>query len=726
MAIFSKKVNKSQPMTGIGRIVDELKSHINGSSQINAAVAAKAAFATESLDDADRSALKGAVDSFNVAIESLHHVLKSDGLVKNELTQAQKDAAVAAGVMAGDVGSYFRQPNGRNIAATENMVVVDYTGIEDAATARSFSLEAYDERENRNAAMYSVAYNMQAARQDEFGETFYPTIVVSPDNVGFGVTVRLMMVYDEIKRQTTGALDQFNRKNVIRALADPTILKNELTRIIPVFRDTVNNAMFVDKTVIAPKTYVLEGESIPTQPLKIGAKYSLLGLSQTDALLASGVMDQTDSIDPHITLQTVYISVTDGTNTDILALNVQNLPLSNFTYSTQNNYRTMSLNFDTSSVLLNSANTTVAGAAPVALAGITTNNLILRLNLNLSGSANLQLGDTAVYGNDLSVYSVQDATGNMLDMTAAPQAAIVAMINSGKILGYDLTAYRTNMNRRQRGQLIDTTYFTQMYAVPLLSPITGLHPVNADAQTDASDLSALITATHVRTSNAAVTSLIQAANLLKDYVDARDTAGNGPDILGVGRYLIRPIYNEATIDMATSIDSLKSHERAQDIQAVLVNKIRDLAYRMYRDSEYLAAANAMAGGIAPPPTVIVGTDPVLARYLTVTGDLRTLGNEFNVRIVSTLDNRVSGKIFIAFGDFTGDVNAGPNPLHFGCMAWKPELTLTMPISRDGQISKELTVQPSFLHIVNCPLLSVINVTNVPDTLGKVTVNMHSL
>lgn len=28
---------------------------------------------------------------------------------------------------------------------------------------------------------YSVAYNLQAARQDEFGECFYPTVVIEPE-----------------------------------------------------------------------------------------------------------------------------------------------------------------------------------------------------------------------------------------------------------------------------------------------------------------------------------------------------------------------------------------------------------------------------------------------------------------------------------------------------------------------------------------------------------------
>jgi hypothetical protein len=282
------------------------------------------------------------------------------------------------------------------------------------------------------------------------------------------------------------------------------------------------------------------------------------------------------------------------------------------------------------------------------------------------------------------------------------------------------------MNRRQRGQLINTTRFTQLYNVPLRSPITAIHPINTDDNVEATDVQALVTTTRIRTSNDAVTSLINTAAILREYVDARDFTGAGPEVMGVGRFYVRPVFYNETIDMASVIDSIKSHERAADIQAVLVNKVRDLAYRMYRDSEYKAAADALAGGVAPMPTVIVGTDPVLARYLTVTGDLRTLGGEFDVRIVSSLDQRVQGKIFVAFGVFNDQRNTLVHPLNFGNMFWAPELVLTANISRGNTISKETVVQPRYLFVTHTPVMSVLEVENVPDVLGKVQINFHSV
>jgi hypothetical protein len=718
---FRKTTNNGASSGGpLNLMISRLQENLNSSHVVSTQVA-HSALSLESLRDDESHALYMAGNEISTALEAI----AIDIGIERTLTEAQIKAASAAGILAGDYRAFLAHKLDTPMVSTESMAIVQPFGIEDALSDRSFSLEAYDERENRNAVIYSIAYNMQSARQDEFGETFFPTIVVTPDNVGFGVTVNLMMVYDGIERKLTGVFQDFQKKNIIRAVADPTILRKEQTKIIPNYR--VQSAdKFVANTVVPSHVILLEGESITTAPLLVGKKVDLIGLSQTDTLLAAGIMDQTDSIDPYITLQNVYVSVTDGTATDILKINTLNLPLANFTYSTQNNYRLMTMNFTTTSVLINKLTKQADGSALVALAGIVSGDLITRLELVLNGTVNIETGETTVFGNALAVHTVQDSNGDLLDLTAAPALAIVTTVAAGKIEGYDLQAYRTNMNRRQRGQLIDVTKFTQLYNVPLRSPITTIHPINTDGQTDASDVQALITATRIRTSNEAVTALINTSLLLREYVDSRDLVGTGPDILGVGRFFVMPTYYEESIDMNLAIDSIKSHERAADIQAVLVNKIRDYAFRMYRDSQYKAASDAFAGGISPTPIVIIGTDPVLARYLTVTGDLRTLGGEFDIRIVSSLDTRVSGKIFISFGVFDENRNVGPNPLNFGNMVWSPELVLTANISRGGSISKETVVQPRYLFVTHLPILTVLEITNVPDVLNKVPLNMHSV
>lgn len=709
MTVFKKAAIGAAP-TPLNNMIGMLSQQAVGIATVGAA---RNALSLESINDNQMQELNAVAGNLEAALENIVSEL---GLGK--ATQAQQQAAVMAGVLAKDYPGFLTRKLDMSMIGAEGMGVIN-AQVSDSVSDRSFALEAYDERENRNAVVYSIAYNYQAARQDEFGEAFFPTITLSPDQVGFGIKVNLMQVYDGIERKITGVFEDFHKKNIIRAVANPNVLKKDQTKITPVHR-AQSAAMFA--AGYAASNVNIEGEVISTAPLAFGKKLDLLGLSQTDTLLATGVMDQTDSIDPTVTLQNVYLTFGD----DKIKVSTLNLPLSNFTYSTQNNKFLQSLNFTTTSVLLNKLTKRVDGTALTVLDELLTNDLAVRLEVSISGSVNIETGETVVYGNSVSVHSITDASGNLLDLSSGVAATVVAAVAAGSLAGYDLLAYRTNVNRRQRGQLIDVSPFTQLYNVPLRAPITSMHPATVDGQTDASDVQALIATTRIRTGNEAVTTLLSAAQTLSAYVDSRNVNGTPPDLLGVGRFFVLPAYRYEDLDINVSIDSVKSHERARDIQAVLVNKLRDMAYRLYRDSEYKAAADALAGGISAVPEVIIGTDPVIARYINVEGDLRTLGGEFNVRVVSTLDERMKGKIVMAFAVMDESRNTQPHPLNFGNLVWAPELVLTANLSRGNTYSRETVVQPRYLFVVNTPIMGLLEVTGIPNTLNKVPVQFDAI
>lgn len=722
--LFSKNRKASGlGLSALDTLVQGIRQEVNrNGAALASRQLAGAALSMESIDQSVSLELDQKVSELNHALEG---ICREHGALAG-LTQTQRDAATVAGIIAGDIPGFLQAPVRHNVVAQENQSFLPANGSDFFDARMKPALEAYDEKENKNAVVYSVAYNMQAARQDEFGEAFFPTVVVTPDQVGFTVSIRLIQVYNEVRRQITGALDKFEKKNIIQAVIDPTILRNDQTKIVPVFRDE-SKPNFVAETLLPARNVLLEGEVITTSALAVGKKFSLLGISQTDALLETGLQDTTDSIDTAVALEALYLKVPGATAADdrVIKFSTLRLPSATFTYSVQGNYRLMTLNFSTESLLVNKATKDVANAAVAVLDPIVVGEYSVRLGVQVSGSVNLELADTTAFASEVSVVRVTDKDGNELPLNAGAGATIAALFAGVSVVGYDLDARRTNLNRRMRGQLLDTTFYNQVYAVPLRSAITIPRPLTLGDANDSSDLAALITATHIRTSNAAVDELLRVQDLLREFVNNTDTVHETPEILGVARFLVKPYFAEETLDIATQIDSIKSHERAADIQAVLVNKLRDLAYRMYRDSGYKAAADALAGGVAQVPTVIIGTDPVLARYLTVAGDLRTLGDGFNVKIVSTLNLRMSGKIVMSFGEFGTGKEGVPNPMHFGNMAWKPELTLVLPLHRNGANSKELTVQPSFLHVVNLPVMAVVNVKGIADIVAhKVPVNGH--
>lgn len=725
--LFGGRQMQSQSLAGL--VVEQVSNQIasSGGRLVDQRLV-RGALAIEALNPMQSSDL-------DVAVESLSRVISSNRDL--QVTQAQRDAALAAGILGSEPVEFLRAsvPSASRLAglATESVSVIGTAGVEGAMDNRVVSVEAYDNRENRNVAAYSVAYNLMAARQDEFGEAFYPTVVVTPENVGYEVSIRLHYVTDEVRRAINGSLSKFNRQNIINAAVDPTILRNDQTKIVPVVRSgggaNDSTANFVAAADVTPYAVLLDNASVTTAPLKIGKSIELLGVSQTDAMIASGVLDQTDAIDSSVRLAAVYVKLNFGSGVGatsaVVKFNTLGLPGSDFTAAPQGNTRALSLNFISEAPRVVAATKQVDGSDITEIASLATD--VARLRLSIFGSVTQDTGVTTLNAAAVEVASVTNSGGDRLDLTTGAGAAAAALFAGATVLGYDLVAFRTNSNRRQRGQLIDTQYQRNVYGVPLLPPITALRPVGETEANDNAQLESLITATKLRTSNAAVTSLLAAAARLKEFVNAADHLTAQPEILGVARYMVKATYFEDAINVATDINSLTSSDRADDLQALLINKLRDVAFNLYVSSAYKPAADAINGGASVKPVILVGCDPYIARYLTLSGDTRTLTEQFDLKIVSTWDQRVRGTMFITIAD-PAALNSGvPSPLHFGAMAWKPELTVMMPITRNGATSFELTVQPSFRHIENLPVLGVVSVSGIKEAIAsKISVDMESV
>lgn len=717
--------------TPLEKTMDVLQQNVAQRGQIASEKTVRQALSLESMDQTGRAELQTTLQDLNTLIRS--SVAALHGEVKYSVSQ--ESAGMVAGVLAASPRDTLRvQPREfsqiQGAFASPNTTVIGHSGIADAV-ARQMSLEAYDNKENKNAVVYSVAYNMQAAKQDDFVEAFFPTVVVTPDNTGFMVSVRLHYVQNDARRALAGSLTDFGRKNVIKAVVDPTILRTDQTRLVPVVRTgggaNDSTANFVAAADVTPASVLVDKESVLTAPLKVGKRFDLLALSQTDALIANGVLDVTDAIDSSLRLSAVYVKIPAAGQTPakVVKFDTRNLPFTDFNAVVQGNTRTLQLTFDTKALRLTADTKAVDGSSVDQLSGLTTHSV--RLSASLFGSVVQDTGATIVNTGDVTVATVTTADGQVLAQDKGAGATIAGIFSGATVIGYDLFGYRTNSNVRQRGQLVDTQMLNHLYTVPTLSPITALRPVGETDGMDAAMVSSLVTTTKIRASNAGVTALLEARDFLKSYVNQADATLEQPELLGVARFLVDAKYLEQTLDVAATVDSLKSSERAADVSALIINKIRDMAYRLYTDSAYKAAADAVFEGAAGKPLLIIGTDTTLGRYLTLNGDLRLLGEFFDYKLVETLDKRMRGKIVFSFGMNETYNSGAPNPLHFGVTAYKPELTLMMPIARNGQTSYELTVQPSFRHIVNLPVMGYIEVSNIETVIAdKVKVNFATI
>lgn len=705
---LAQHLRKASAPTQLQKIVGELTSAVRatGHNGLISKEVGAAALSMEAISETAGQSVDYAMNELNTTLE---HISQEFTL---GLTLPQKQAAKAAAMYASDPEGFVRMPHehGMNVNGNNRFVGVS------AGERMRPALESYDEKENRAMSQYSVAYNMQSARQDEFGETLYPTVVVTRDQVGYIVSIQLVTVYEEVRRQISGALDDFNRRNIVHAVRDPSILDNFQTKIVPVYR-TESQANFVPVAALPTTDVILGPDTITTSALAFNKAFSLLGLSQTDSLVAAGLMDSTDAIDTDVKLDNIYLQL-GGPTGSVIKLPVGDIPYAVFTYSVQGSQRLMTLNFNVNKLPIAPTTMRVDGTAPTELAALLTAEAWAQLAITVTGSVDLQTAKTSLMAAVPTVSGIVTSDGVEHPPTSAAQAALVALFDTAVLIGYDLEARRTNSNRRQRGQLLDITNYNQAYNVPLLSPITVPRPLGQGDQTDSSDLNALIVATRIRTSNSAVDELLRVANVLKTYIDqASVSISDTTEILGVSRYLITPFYEYNEIVIPDAVDSITSSQRNDDISATIVNMIRDVTYRMYRDSNYKAASEALAGGATQMPTVVIATEQYLERYIMVTGEMRTLGTVFNVKVVSTPNIRMEGKIFVTF--LAPNAEEGvPSPLSFGNMAWSPELALVLPIHRNGANNKELTVQPSYRHITNLPILGEFLVTGIKEVVSN--------
>lgn len=595
-----------------------------------------------------------------------------------------------------------------------------------AEHAFTLSQEAFDDRELINNLPFSVVFNIQAARQNEFGEAFYPTLVVSPDQATVDVTVRRAMVFNEVRHELSGKTMDFYRRNLVEAVLDHSVLDNQSTKIVPMYVSGGANNNTAHFSTAVGTTLVKQGnEMVPTRPLKFANQFNLIGLSQTNTVQATGTLDNTDTIDHRVVLEEIFVNVTSASvaapnNVAVLKFPTANLIRAGFLKSPEGLDREVMLNFVTDSLPITYQTSDISDVDnPSDTLGYLNTparqGYVLMLGMTVSGQGNLELGNFNLEASRIQIVKVLNklADGTTVEIT---DTAIINALKAEYTFtadSFNLDSRRSNLNRRTRGVQVTTVDQNERFVIPLGQPISCPSPItNTRTSTD---MSAPITAARIINDNNAVTKLFKYADLLSTLELSRDYAVPVPNIEGIGRLMIRPYYEEYELDLLEVTASLKSQDRAADVSAAFVNKIREMSYRAYRDSALQPALDAATGGTGERPVLLIGTDPVILRHIIVSGDTRTVSIAFDHKIVCSYDLRMRDHIFMTF--VREKVN-GPDPLSFGFMAWMPELATQVNLTRQGAVYNETMVQPRSLHVNTCPILMKIKVKNLDKAVGE--------
>lgn len=619
-----------------------------------------------------------------------------------ELEQGQKDAGIIVMAASGDVEKY-------HAAATDTSgdsgLQLDPTTVD----VQNISQESYDAREIANMMPVSVVFNVGAARQDDAMEAVWPTISLTADQAGLNLEVTRNMVHSQFTHTSQGkqSKELFGQRNLVHALIDSSILKNQATEIVPVYNTEAG--IFDEQVGVVERT--IDNVTVDSGALLFNEPFNLIGVGAGSALDPFGARDMTDTIDSLVRLNDLYVEITDdASHTSIVPINVLDLNLTQFQKSQENSDRDVTLSWSTTSVTINGNQLDKNGQLAEALEAFRTSpydKFVIRLKMSANGRLNLADGNGELNSGNVSIDGFykqvirQDGTQDLVPVAESAEVlAAKAKITSLKLRSYTLDARYANLNRRERGLIVRQDTRNARYTIPLQPPITALKPVTDTKSGYAVD-SAIQTA-RVANTTAGVAELMRMDNFLSRYQNSSSFLDENTATIGIGAYMIRPYYEHKVVNMPKLINNVNSHTLAQDISTHLTLLIRDSFAKAMMVSGWMAAQQCSGSGTKEKPTAVIITDPRTAQYLFVQGDTRLLGDSFNAKPVVSQFLEFRDTIFV-LPRREASVNK-PDGLNWGNMFWLPELITNMPIARGGQISNEFTVQTRRRHICHCPIL----------------------
>ena len=717
--------------TIIKSIFDELATRGAGVN-VDANIASKYSLSQESLSTAekqraeqDRASLMSTIDD---TLTSIAAPLSAEGAsISSASINAAKKIAMLTMCSAESLKENFA--NFKSTSEAGVATIGSELFADNVVEVTDLSREAFDGMQTHNALYFSVAYNLLASRQDEFGEAFFPTIVIDPLQSGLVVeNTFAVLMNPNITRTARNDKAKYNKVNIVKIMYDNSVLTLDKNKCIPVYKNdgSLDDLFLKDFKSVNKET----GEDIVTAPLKVGEKISMLGISQTESMLAKGEMDNTDALDRSIQLRRVYYTINgkkagDQDAVETFFFDASAFAYNNFVAAPQGHGKDMVLNFSTAALEINADTIKTAnGTASEIFEALNQPGIKIKVEVRLSGSANTEYGDVEIYGNTMNIVEVRNATGDILPSDDQIVTNVKKFLAKLEIVGYTLDAYRTNSNLRTMGHLITIDRYKQEYQIKLRSGMNMMGPTNNETgrDNDIDYLNTQIQTTQLRTSADAVLTLTRYAEFLRNSI----SSGVAKDLetSGIGRFSVHPYYKNISLNLSDYVDSLKSVDRLEDIRSAILNKINDEVVQMDINSNYGAAHRVANNNIPTVKTIIIGTDPRIKHYLAGKEDRIKLSSEVEAIVVSTYNYDIAGKIFVTYGVFNNERNTVVNPLNFGNLVWAPTIATDVIRTVSNSTRRDLMTMPRYSHIVNLPILLEFNVSDIENVIGKVTINNH--
>jgi len=442
---------------------------------------------------------------------------------------------------------------------TEDLGTVAYRyGIDDKIEV---GMEYFDMQNVSTSLIFNIVYNAFAPKQDEFAELFFPLVAIDPMKAGIRISTRLINIYKEFTHTVDGTpgIKKIQEQPLIKAVTDTKLLTADKVELKPVYRADKNSDKFFD-LVKWNEEYM--DTTITTAPIKFGTRVSLVGLAQTDEMLAKGGADFTDGLNDAIRLKEIYVRMTgkdadgnDVTETFKFSLRQRN---SWFNETLTGTNKQMVLNFDEDNFIMLTPDTKAIDANgnevdSVIMANLPS-NLKINLRIDLTGKANVALGDVQVFLNKVDLENLTTKEGVPVDPASDDYAAVKAVIDSTQPGGYVIEAYAYLGNAKRKGIHVLTRKQSVIVTVPYRSGFTQVLPtVVMGDDGDPTDLIGQIMGTRMKLNAYAIVTISEFINDMRANPDQT--------IQGLSQFLVNNYFREETINIADLVDTMRSTER---------------------------------------------------------------------------------------------------------------------------------------------------------------------
>jgi len=582
--------------------------------------------------------------------------------------------------------------------------------------------EAFDRQDLSQSLFFSIVFNALTIEADPVNNLFYPVVVMDSNKASATVTAKIANIMSAVKRDVSGRPVDLKKESIIKNLNNTKLFTLDSNRLYPVSENDGSGEKLLKVTGVkglAREVEVFDGEVITTAPYKTNVAIDILGLAQSDALLAKGYMDETDSLNGALSVEKLYFKVAgkDSGGNDVVeyhARDIKGLPAV-FTYTPTGHNKSMQLDYKTESLAWIGGKITKADGTPTAIADLADlpAGYVAKLGINLKGDADAQYGTVELFPVKIELVGVLDAAGNELADTDAIYTKVKAILGAAALEGYDLEAYANNTNARFRGKLLTTDRYTHIYGVPIRAKLRELTAVFDDGDDgDTPGLIAQIQFNKQALSKYGLLELINTATILQNVSD--DT-----EDYGISSKLVRKASVREALDLTTIVNSLKSSDREEDIKSALKLKVKNVAVSLYINSSYNKTFEALYPGVKP--TVIIGIDTNIGRFLDSFED-----EVFKYEVAVSNDVLMSGNMFISFGVMGPNRNKEANPLNFGVCFWSPETVIAFQRQDNGKLAQETISMPRFKHQTLLPILGLLEVSGVEEVSGNIPVNTKAV